>query len=332
MQYIYISYQAASGAAWAGYTSTGAAGSAGAAAAVTPPITTEPTRSPDIQYHAQSCPPGYKIRIGDLAGDVDQGTLYARLWDSGIDQDTYDAIACIDVKSGRAASGASYATVTITDQVSAEKVYALMFRWRNWVNLPGQAAGYRMASIKWLAIRDQGPVRMPGGPRQWGQGRPPFPDPAQSSGPPSGSNKMQPVGGGGGPAAKTRPRAGSAYRTPTSVQPVAPAIPAAAAPQDSACAAPQATAEQVSAGLDEKLKQAWTDATEGMQMDVDNNTMGNEPPGPEAPSAATPLVQEVQQPDQAMPAARPPVEDATGETGQFYQSADGSWRPILFAV
>ena len=103
-------------------------------------------------YFVGSCPPGYKIRVGDLPPDIsnDQITVWLR---QGLAWDTYRDIVKVDVKQRAADSGSSYVTITVATLLSAERVYACAFAWDGWVNL-SYFRGTRKVSIRWMTKQD----------------------------------------------------------------------------------------------------------------------------------------------------------------------------------
>ena len=107
-------------------------------------------------YFAGGSPLGYKIRVGDLASDIDAGELWLAIWTAlrkelGNDESTrvWNLILQLDVKASRAASGASYATLTIGDLNAALAVFRAAW------SLMGERdirsiVGRRTLGVKWL--------------------------------------------------------------------------------------------------------------------------------------------------------------------------------------
>ena len=73
-------------------------------------------------YRWESSPPGYKIWVGDLPSDSTQKSIWNRIWDTleEVGKETrWYHITTLNVKPASAASGSSYAVLTVSDSNSA---------------------------------------------------------------------------------------------------------------------------------------------------------------------------------------------------------------------
>ena len=73
-------------------------------------------------YHFDSRPPGYKIWVGDLPQDTSGPAIWNRIWDTlerAGQKEVWWNITQLVVKPATAASGSSYAVITVSDVVSA---------------------------------------------------------------------------------------------------------------------------------------------------------------------------------------------------------------------
>lgn len=154
------------------------------------------------EYHGDSRPPGWKVRIGDLAADISEGSLWSSIWttfeancsDSEYGQlwgsshrDIYQDILRIDVKSGRAQSGASYATITTSSWRAAYHVARVAWDWLSQVtpDSPMYDERPRLCAVHFLPVdratrpaaappgqpsSSAGPAAPAPGPRAYGTG------------------------------------------------------------------------------------------------------------------------------------------------------------------
>ena len=111
-------------------------------------------------------PPGYKIRVGELAGNLTEMELWSALWRSLDHQGNrwaYECILKLDIKSSRAASGASYCTITLTTAESAVTVHQVLWKWRAHVDirssLPVTVGNRRTLPVRFMGEDDEKPGR-----------------------------------------------------------------------------------------------------------------------------------------------------------------------------
>ena len=108
-------------------------------------------------YHYASKPPGYKIRVGDIAPHVDNTNVYDAI-EASLEQlgapvafRFREHLAQIDTIGGRSASGASYTTITVSTPEAARCIFDLCYKWKMGVDLPGHPyVEGRTFSTKWL--------------------------------------------------------------------------------------------------------------------------------------------------------------------------------------
>ena len=108
-------------------------------------------------YFGSSAPPGYKIRVGDLALCCEEGDVWNAIWASlergNLDwrerQRIWECVAKVDVKNGRASSGASYATITVVNLNDGFTIYKNCWDWVGNRHIPS-AVGPRTLAVKWL--------------------------------------------------------------------------------------------------------------------------------------------------------------------------------------